>query len=83
MTAEKNSAPTMGSISKGKAILNLLQRQQSLLSVGGRLKIFFNTKIREGQTIGNVRKLQSEFRKYYASVLDDEVSKKKTDALVM
>jgi len=70
----------MGSISKGKAILNLLQRQQSLLSVGGRLKIFFNTKIREGQTIGNVKKLQSEFRKYYASVLDDEVSKKKTDA---
>src|SRR5210317_1619219 len=70
----------MGSISKGKAILNLLQRQQSLLSVGGRLKIFFNTKIREGQTISNVRKLQSEFRKYYASVLDDEVSKKKTDA---
>jgi hypothetical protein len=70
----------IGSISKGKAILNLLQRQQSLLSVGGRLKIFFNTKIREGQTIGNVRKLQSEFRKYYASVLDDEVSKKKTDA---
>ena len=70
----------MGSISKGKAILNLLQRQTNMLSVGARLKIFFNTMIREGQTIGNVRKLQSDFRKYYVSVLDDEVSKKKTDA---
>ena len=70
----------VGSISKGKVILDLLKRQTNMLSVGARLKIFFNTMIREGQTIGNVKKLQSDFRKYYASVLDDEVSKKKTDA---
>ena len=70
----------MGSISKGKRILNLLKRQTNLLSVGARLKIFFNTMIREGQTIGNVKRLQADFRKYYASVLDDEVSNKKTEA---
>jgi hypothetical protein len=70
----------MGSISKGKRILDLLKRQTNLLSVGARLKIFFNTMIREGQTIGNVKRLQSDFRKYYASVLDDEVSTKKTEA---
>ena len=70
----------MGSISKGKRILNLLKRQTNLLSVGARLKIFFNTMIREGQTIGNVKRLQADFRKYYASVLDDEVSTKKTEA---
>ena len=70
----------MGSISKGKRILDLLKRQTNLLSVGARLKIFFNTMIREGQTIGNVKKLQADFRKYYASVLDDEVSTKKTEA---
>ena len=84
-TAESDQYDSMlrmavGSISKGKAILNLLQRQTNMLSVGARLKIFFNTKIREGQTIGNIKGLQSDFRKYYASVLDDEVSKKKTDA---
>ena len=70
----------MGSISKGKRILDLLKRQTNLLSVGARLKIFFNTMIREGQTIGNVKRLQADFRKYYASVLDDEVLTKKTEA---
>ena len=69
-----------GSISKSKGVLNLLKRQTNLLSVGARLKIFFNTKIRSGQTIANVKKLQSDFRKYYATTLDDEVSSKKTDS---
>ena len=68
----------MGSLGKGKRILELLRRQTNLLSVGARLKIFFNTKIRDGQTIANVKNLQSDFRKYYASVLDDEMSRKKT-----
>ena len=68
----------MGSISKGKRILDLLKRQTNLLSVGARLKIFFNTQIRAGQSISNVKKLQTDFRKYYAQVLDDEMSKKKT-----
>ena len=68
----------MGSLGKGKRILELLRRQTNLLSVGARLKIFFNTKIRDGQTIANVKNLQSDFRKYYASVLDDEMSTKKT-----
>ena len=69
-----------GSLSKGKRILNLLKTQTNMLSVGARLKIFFNTKIREGETIGNVKGLLKDFRKYYASVLDDEMSSKKTDA---
>jgi len=68
----------MGSISKGKRILELLKRQTNMLSVGMRLKIFFNTQIRAGQSISNVKKLQADFRKYYAQVLDDEASKKKT-----
>ena len=68
----------MGSLSKGKRILNLLKRQTNLLSVGARLKIFFNDYVRRGKTIGDVRRLQSDFRKYYASVLDDEISKRKT-----
>jgi len=70
----------LGSISKGKRILNLLQRQTNLLSVGARLKIFFNDYIRKGQEISNVNKLLNDFKKYYASVLDDEMSSKKTDS---
>ena len=67
-----------GSISKSKGVLDLMKRQTNLLSVGARLKIFFNDYIRRGQTIANVKKLQSNFRKYYAKVLDDEISKRKT-----
>ena len=69
-----------GSLQRGKKVLELLKRQNNLLSVGARLKIFFNTKIRSGTTIGGVANLQKEFRKYYASVLDDEAASKKTQA---
>ena len=37
-----------------------MKRQTNLLSVGARLKIFFNDYIRRGQTIANVKKLQSQ-----------------------
>jgi len=69
-----------GSISKSKGVLDLMKRQTNLLSVGARLKIFFNDYIRRGQTIANVKKLQSDFRKYYAKVLDDEIDKRKTQS---
>ena len=69
-----------GSISKSKGVLDLMKRQNNLLSVGARLKIFFNDYIRRGQTIANVKKLQSDFRKYYAKVLDDEIEKRKTQS---
>ena len=68
----------MGSLDKGKRILDLLKRQNNMLSVGMRLKIYFNTMIRQGQTIANVKNIQKDFRKYYAQVLDDEMSSKKT-----
>jgi len=68
----------MGSLGKGKKVLDLLKRQTNLLSVGARLKIYFNTMIRQGQTIANVKNIQKDFRKYYAQVLDDEMSNKKT-----
>ena len=67
-----------GSISKSKGVLDLMKRQNNLLSVGARLKIFFNDYIRRGQTIANVKKLQADFRKYYSKVLDDEIDKRKT-----
>ena len=68
----------MGSISKSKGVLNLMKRQTNLLSVGARLKIFFNDFIRKGQTIAGVKKLQTQFRTYYSKVLNDEINKRKT-----
>ena len=84
-TAESDRYDSMlrmanGSLQRGKKVLELLKRQNNLLSVGARLKIFFNTKIRSGTSIGGVANLQKEFRKYYASVLDDEAASKKTQA---
>ncbi len=68
----------MGSISKSKGVLNLMKRQTNLLSVGARLKIFFNDFIRKGQTIAGVKKLQTQFKTYYSKVLNDEINKRKT-----
>ena len=67
-----------GSISKSNGVLDLMKRQTNLLSVGARLKIFFNDFIRRGQTIANVKKLQTQFKTYYTKVLDDEINKRKT-----
>ena len=41
----------MGSLGKGKRILDLLKRQTNLLSVGARLKIYFNTMIRHNKLL--------------------------------
>ena len=69
----------MGSIKKGKVVLELMKRQTNLLSVGARLKIFFNTYIKQGRTVPSAKGAYNDFRKYYASALDDEVDARKTD----
>ena len=69
----------MGSIKKGKPVLELMKRQHNLLSVGARLKIFFNTYIKQGRTVPSAKGAYNDFRKYYASALDDEVDARKTD----
>ena len=50
-----------GSLQRGKKVLELLKRQNNLLSVGARLKIFFNTKIREGAVIAECCKITKRF----------------------
>ena len=69
----------MGSIKRGKPVLELMKRQTNLLSVGARLKIFFNDYIKKGRSVPSAKGAYNDFRKYYASVLDDEVDARKTD----
>ena len=69
----------MGSIKKGKIVLELMKRQKNILSVGARLKIFFNTYVKKGRSVPSAKGAYKEFRKYYASALDDEVAQRKTD----
>ena len=69
----------MGSIKKGKPVLELMKRQHNLLSVGARLKIFFNDYVKKGKSVPSAKGAYNDFRKYYASALDDEVDARKTD----
>ena len=69
----------MGSIKKGKSVLELMKRQKNLLSVGARLKIFFNDYEKRGKSVPSAKGAYNDFRKYYASALDDEVDARKTD----
>ena len=69
----------MGSIKKGKPVLELMKRQTNLLSVGARLKIFFNDYVKKGRSVPSAKGAYNDFRKYYASALDDEVDARKTD----
>ena len=69
----------MGSIKKGKPVLELMKRQKNLLSVGARLKIFFNDYVKRGKSVPSAKGAYNDFRKYYASALDHEVDARKTD----
>ena len=69
----------MGSIKRGKPVLELMKRQTNLLSVGARLKIFFNDYVKKGRSVPSAKGAYNDFRKYYASALDDEVDARKTD----
>ena len=70
-----------GSLYKGEKILNEMQSQASNpLSVGFRLKAFFNYYIRNNKgCMGKVKVLQDMFRDYYENTLKMEIDARKTD----
>jgi len=67
-----------GSLSKAAPLLNVMKSNDSL-SVGFRLKAFFNHYIRNTQGhMGKVKTLQDMFREYYDQILTAEISDRKT-----
>ena len=70
-----------GSLYKGEKILDEMQsRANDPLSVGFRLKSFFNYYIRSNKGgMGKVRVLQDMFRDYYENILKMEIDARKTD----
>ena len=70
-----------GSLYKGEKILDEMQsRANDPLSVGFRLKSFFNYYIRNNKGgMGKVRVLQDMFRDYYENILKMEIDARKTD----
>jgi len=71
-----------GSLSKAKPILDEMSKSSmsDQLSVGYRLKTFFNHYIRNSkQGMDKVRVMQKSFRDYYENILQAEIDSKKTD----
>ena len=70
-----------GSLYKGEKILDEMQsRANDPLSVGFRLKSFFNYYIKSNKGgMGKVKVLQDMFRDYYENILKMEIDAKKTD----
>jgi len=68
-----------GSLGKAAVILNEMSRSNDSLSVGFRLKAFFNHYIKNTQGhMGKVKTLQKMFRDYYENILIEEISQRKT-----
>ena len=68
-----------GSLIKAGPLLNTMKSNDSL-SVGFRLKAFFNHYIRNTQGhMGKVKVLQDMFREYYEQILKAEISARKTE----
>ena len=68
-----------GSLGKASSILNEMSRSNDSLSVGFRLKAFFNHYIRNTQGhMGKVKQLQGMFRDYYENILTEEIANRKT-----
>ena len=71
-----------GSLSKAKPILDLMSKNiTDPLSIGFRLKTFFNHYIRNTKgDMGKVRNMVDMFRDYYENVLKTEIDNRKTPA---
>ena len=68
-----------GAIKKAGGFFNVLAKEKTILSLGGQLKIFFNSKIREGTKLSDVKKLVKDFDKYYIDRMTKEIAGKKSD----
>ena len=68
-----------GSLGKAAPLLNEFDSRDQL-SVGFRLKSYFNSIIRSSRaSIGSVKVLQQNFRSYYENFIDAEIDSKKTE----
>jgi len=70
-----------GSLSKAAPVLDIMKSNDSL-SVGFRLKAFFNYYIKtsKGNSMAKVKVLQDMFREYYEQILRAEIDARKTES---
>ena len=81
-TIEGIIAKTKGALKLSGKFLNLLKKESAKkdqFTISALLKVFFNTKIREGLRFTDTKKTVKEFQEYYMSRMVKEMSAKKTD----
>ncbi len=70
-----------GSLLKASPILDRMSKENDSLSVGFRLKSFFNYYIKNTKgDMGKVRQMQDMFREYYINILQTEIDNRKTES---
>ena len=81
-TIEGIIAKTKGALKLSGKFLNLLKKEsgkKDQFTISALLKVFFNTKIREGLRFTDTKKTVKEFQDYYIGRMVKEMSAKKTD----
>ena len=68
-----------GAASKAGKFLNKLSKDKTKWGLAPLMKIFFNSKIREGDKIADTKKLVKEFKQYYVARMKQEIDSKKSD----
>ena len=67
-----------GAASKAGKFLNKLSKDKTKWGLAPLMKIFFNSKIREGDKIADTKNLVKEFKKYYKDRMTKEIDSKKS-----
>ena len=68
-----------GAASKAGKFLNKLSKDKTKWGLAPLMKIFFNSKIREGDEIADTKNLVKEFKRYYIARMKQEIDSKKSD----
>ncbi len=75
-------AKTKGALKLAGKFLNVLKKEsgkKDQFTISSLLKVFFNTKIREGLRFSDTKKTVKEFQEYYINRMVKEMAAKKTD----
>ena len=78
-TLEGKIRQVAGAASKAGKFLNELSKDKTKWGLAPLMKIYFNSKIREGDQIADTKKLVKEFKKYYKDRMTKEIDSKKSD----
>ena len=78
-TLEGKIKQIAGAASKAGKFLNELSKDTTKWGLAPLMKIFFNSKIREGDKIADTKKLVKEFKRYYVARMKQEIDSKKSD----